>query len=207
MRNRPRNRSTLFRGAPAANKFAHVYTRCHHPRLKLRNHYVRTELVESKQFHNRGHSAVSSEWLQSRFSRPRLRLLIPIRLPRESLPRRRSRCSKGVAERHNGLLKIRMHLRASFRHVHAVRLARYPAAEQRSSQITAGFGGAYVFRGLTDTFDAEQWLTQASIGFSVALRREGSFRIGPSVRFYSDLGRPTQRWAATSLEFTWAPRF
>jgi hypothetical protein len=74
-------------------------------------------------------------------------------------------------------------------------------------QITAGFGGAYVFRAQTDTFDAEQWLAQASAGFSVALSREGRFRIGPSVRFYSDLGRPTQRWAATSLEFTWAPRF
>jgi hypothetical protein len=73
--------------------------------------------------------------------------------------------------------------------------------------ITAGFGGAYVFRANTDRFDAEQWLAQASIGFSVGLTREGSMRIGPSVRFYSDLGRPTQRWAATSLEFSWAPRF
>lgn len=74
-------------------------------------------------------------------------------------------------------------------------------------QLTAGFGGAYVFRANTDRFDAEQWLAQASAGFSIALTREGSFRIGPSVRFYSDLGRPTQRWAATSLEFTWSPRF
>ena len=74
-------------------------------------------------------------------------------------------------------------------------------------QVTAGFGGAYVFRAKTDRFDAEQWLAQASAGFSLALTREGRFRIGPSVRFYSDLGRPTERWAATSLEFTWTPRF
>ena len=78
--------------------------------------------------------------------------------------------------------------------------------KQDRFQVTAGFGGAYVFRAKTDSFDAEQWLAQASVGFSVALTREGSIRIGPSVRFYSDLGRPTQRWAATSVEFTWAPR-
>ena len=79
--------------------------------------------------------------------------------------------------------------------------------KQDRVQLTAGFGGAYVFRSHVDAYDAEQWLAQASVGFSVALTREGSIRIGPSVRFYSDLGRPTQRWAATSLEFTWAPRF
>jgi len=79
--------------------------------------------------------------------------------------------------------------------------------KQDRIQISASFGGSYVFRANTDSFDAEQWLAQASIGFSVALTREGTFRLGPSVRFYSDLGRPTQRWAATSLELTWAPRF
>jgi hypothetical protein len=78
--------------------------------------------------------------------------------------------------------------------------------KQDRFEVTAGFGGAYVFRTNTDRFDAEQWLAQASVGFSVALTHEGSIRIGPSVRFYSDLGRPTQRWAATPLEFTWAPR-
>src|SRR5579864_1083405 len=78
--------------------------------------------------------------------------------------------------------------------------------KQDRIQVTAGFGGSYVFRANTDRFDAEQWLAQASAGFSIALTREGSFRMGPSVRLYSDLGRPTQRWAATSLEFTWSPR-
>ena len=79
--------------------------------------------------------------------------------------------------------------------------------KQDRFQATAGFGGAYVIRGNTDRYNAEQWLAHASIGLSLALKRDGSFRIGPSVRFYSDLGRPTQRWAVTSLEFTWAPRF
>lgn len=74
-------------------------------------------------------------------------------------------------------------------------------------EMSAGFGGAHVFRANTDQFEAEQWLAQASIGVSVALTREGTFRLGPSVRFYSDLGRPTQRWAAASFEFTWVPRF
>ena len=74
-------------------------------------------------------------------------------------------------------------------------------------EVSAGFGGAYVFRANTDQFEAEQWLAQASIGLSFALTREGTFRLGPSVRIYSDLGRPTQRWAAASFEFTWAPRF
>ena len=73
--------------------------------------------------------------------------------------------------------------------------------------ITAGVGGAYVFRGMTDRSEAEEWLAQASIGFTVSLTHEGTIHIGPSVRAYSDLGRPTQRWIATSVEFTWTPRF
>lgn len=79
--------------------------------------------------------------------------------------------------------------------------------KQDRVQLTAGFGGAYVFRGNTDRSNAEQWLAQVSVGFSVAFTREGSLRLGPSVRFYSDLGRPTQKWTATSLELIWSPRF
>lgn len=73
-------------------------------------------------------------------------------------------------------------------------------------EISTGAGGGYAawLGGLPDYYS--DWMWQASARVQFALDEGRRYWLGPSARFYSDGGRPTQRWVVVGLDFSWKPR-
>lgn len=72
-------------------------------------------------------------------------------------------------------------------------------------EVSAGAGGGYVhWPGSRGGF-YNDWLWQVSGRVQFALDAKRRFWLGPSARFYSDGGRPTQQWLVVGADFSWKP--
>jgi hypothetical protein len=71
-------------------------------------------------------------------------------------------------------------------------------------QISAGLGGGYIWNdlGSLNSFHNDV-LIQYSGRMSVALDARQRFRVGSTLRFWRDIGRPTQQWLTVSGDFTY----
>jgi hypothetical protein len=64
------------------------------------------------------------------------------------------------------------------------------------AELFAGAGGAYLWSSEYDlrSYGGEGFLWQLNGGGRIAIDRAKHFRVGATMRFYRDLGRPTQEW-------------
>jgi hypothetical protein len=80
-----------------------------------------------------------------------------------------------------------------------------PIADGRA-ELFAGTGGAYLWTSqyyLRRSFDGSNFLWHLNGGAGIALDRAKHFRLGPTVRYYRDPGRPTQQWLSLSADFSY----
>jgi len=80
--------------------------------------------------------------------------------------------------------------------------ATVPLSEGRV-ELFAGGGGAALNSSefyLNNPYQGSKVLVQLNGGARFALDQAQRFRIGPTVRFYRDLGRPTQEWLSLSAD-------
>lgn len=69
------------------------------------------------------------------------------------------------------------------------------------AELFAGTGGAHLWSseyGLVRYYASDRFLWQLNGGGRVAIDRAKHFRVGATVRFYRDLGRPTQEWVSAT---------
>ncbi len=79
-----------------------------------------------------------------------------------------------------------------------------PLANDRV-ELLAGTGGAVLWSSeynLDHPFQRHNILWQLNSGARIAIDRSKHFRIGPTVRYYRDLGRPTQQWISVTGELS-----
>lgn len=83
--------------------------------------------------------------------------------------------------------------------------ATVPLAVGRA-ELFAGAGAAYLWSSaydLNNVYNASNFLFQLNGGARFALDNAKHFRLGPTVRFYRDLGRPTQQWLSISADLSY----
>jgi hypothetical protein len=80
-----------------------------------------------------------------------------------------------------------------------------PVAAGRVELFT-GTGGAVLWSSeynLAAGFEADKLLWHLNGGARIAIDRAKHFRVGPTVRLYRDLGRPTQQWVSVTADFSY----
>jgi hypothetical protein len=73
-------------------------------------------------------------------------------------------------------------------------------------ELFAGTGGAVLWSSeynLAHPFQGDKLLWHLNGGARIAIDRAKHFRIGPTVRHYRDLGRPTQQWVSATADFSY----
>lgn len=80
-----------------------------------------------------------------------------------------------------------------------------PVAGGRA-ELFAGVGGAQLWSSeynLGQPYYGSNFLFHLNGGARIALDRAQHFRLGPTVRYYRDVGRPTQQWLSLSADFSY----
>jgi hypothetical protein len=73
-------------------------------------------------------------------------------------------------------------------------------------ELFAGTGGAALWTSdytLGSSFERDKVLWHLNGGFRISLDRRQRFHVGPTVRHYRDLGRPTEQWVSLTAEFSY----